>query len=847
MKLRLLLGIMLAAAGYGQPRLLFSEADRDRINALAAQQSWASAARTAILQTADGWPRTYTTRFGLDTPAIPPEGGQWWHHYVCPVHGVRLAYSPPNTHRCPIDSRQFTGWPYDQVVYYERHGMLGTTARDLGLAYQLTGRIQYAQGAAAILKEYAAKYPTYALHDINNRTARSGARMGAQTLDESIWLIAIAWAYDLIRNSGALTAEDQRTIERDLIRASAATVRGNDMNISNWQSWHNAGMAAAGFTLNDADLIRHAIDGPSGFRFQMQRSVVDEGFWYEGAWGYHFYALDALTQTAEMATRNGIDLWTQEPVLTSLFRTPMRLMFPDGSLPMFNDTGALNLFSQSNLYETAYRRAPDPSFLSILNRGRGRGALLWGAEELPPVSNASGQAQKSEIFESAGFAVLRTPSSDHTVMMKFGPHGGGHGHYDKLGIISYANGGPMAHDPGTQAYAAPTHATWDKTTVAHNTMVVDEQQQREAAGKLLWWQVGEGFSAVSADAGPAYPQARLTRTLVNTGRYLLDISEATATDSASHTFDWVYHNPGTVKTDLALAPWNEFGRANGYQHLTGNRGATVNEPWKLTFDGTPTAPITYGTIWASTAEVRAKFEISTAQAFRGQASARAAYEFSGAGYLLLTTPLLTGVPQEKPAALRMQVYGDGSGHRLTLRLHDSTDERFVATVGAVNWTGWKEVEVRNPESWSHFGGNNDGVFDGAVRNVTVVIDRVANGPVTGEWFIDDVTLDFEGEPLLVADFEGHVRHMRLWMLDSDGATVITGNGLGYELTKPMPYVMARRKGASARFVTLLEPYRDQPAILEFRETEPGVYLIRGEEFTDHVVVRPGGVDLVQAQ
>ena len=42
--------------------------------------------------------------------------------------------------------------------------------------------------------------------------------------------------------------------------------------------------------------------------------------------------------------------------------------------------------------------------------------------------------------------------------MKFGPHGGGHGHYDKLGLVSYAFGGTLAVDPGTQSYTAPTHA-----------------------------------------------------------------------------------------------------------------------------------------------------------------------------------------------------------------------------------------------------------------------------------------------------------------------------------------------------------------------------------------------------
>ena len=55
--------------------------------------------------------------------------------------------------------------------------------------------------------------------------------------------------------------------------------------------------------------ISGAIDGRSGFRFQLKNSVLGDGVWYEGARGYHFYALDAHTPLAEMAARAAIDLW----------------------------------------------------------------------------------------------------------------------------------------------------------------------------------------------------------------------------------------------------------------------------------------------------------------------------------------------------------------------------------------------------------------------------------------------------------------------------------------------------------------------------------------------------------
>jgi len=106
--------------------------------------------------------------------------------------------------------------------------------------------------------------------------------------------VSVAWAYDLIADSAALTAQQRTHIEQDLLRAAMAVIARNPAGQSNWQSWHNAGTGAAAFAMDDpvgiSESMRSATDG---FSYQMQTSVSADGFWYEGSWGYHFYALDA--------------------------------------------------------------------------------------------------------------------------------------------------------------------------------------------------------------------------------------------------------------------------------------------------------------------------------------------------------------------------------------------------------------------------------------------------------------------------------------------------------------------------------------------------------------------------
>jgi hypothetical protein len=265
-----------------------------------------------------------------------------------------------------------------------------------------------------------------------------------------------------------------------------------------------------------------------------------------------------------------------------MFDAPIFCVFPDGTLPNFNDSGLTKLTGEARWYEVGYQLFHDPRYLYVM-RGQPRQleALLWGAPSLPDAGKPV--ELSSELLPDAGAATLRVKGSDHTVAVKFGPHGGGHGHYDKLTFISYANGAHLAADPGTQAYGAKSHNTWDKMTVAHNTIVVDEQTQAQSTGKLLEWNPGAEATEIRLSAGPVYPKVEIERTLVQTANYLLDIVAARSTDGAVHKFDWFYHNFGSIATALPLLPFAGLPRENGYQHLTQTKSAVTGDGWQASF------------------------------------------------------------------------------------------------------------------------------------------------------------------------------------------------------------------------------------------------------------------------
>ncbi len=136
-----------------------------------------------------------------------------------------------------------------------------------------------------------------------------------------------------------------------------------------------------------------------------------------------------------------------------------------------------------------------------------------------------------------------------------------HGHPDKNSFILYARGEIVAPDVGTHAYGSPLHTGWDKTTLAHNTLVVDEKSQAPAEGKCLAFGSEQGVDFSMTDAGPIYPGVHFVRSVAMLTTNLIVFIDQIEAD-APHTFDLAYHQVGRVG-ELAGRQTMVFGRGRG--------------------------------------------------------------------------------------------------------------------------------------------------------------------------------------------------------------------------------------------------------------------------------------------
>jgi hypothetical protein len=656
---------------------------------------------------------------------LPPRGGNWSHNYVCPEHGARLKQGKQIgpwewEHICPVGPHTLHGDPSNATTDFDGNGIMGAHLDfadelvGLGVVYQVSGEKKYADKGREILLAYADKYESYPVHDNQGRPGGAGGHVASQSLTEATWLIQMAQGADLIWDT--LSDDERKSVADKLFRpALNEVIIPHIYGIHNIQCRENSAIGLVGFLLDDPALIHRAIDdSKTGFRQQIAQGVHDDGMWVEGSTGYHFFTIDGLIPLAEAARHCGIDLYSQR--FKSMFDGPMNLAMPDMRLPNFNDSGIVNLHERADSYDLAYARWHDASYLPLIEgkERTGRLAMLYGMPELPKsapstAKPASSGDQSRNLVES-GYAILQQTAGDDTswLCVKYGPHGGGHGHFDKNHFILWSHGQIIMPDAGTHAYGSPLHNSWDKTSLAHNTLTVDEQSQAPAQGKCVAFGKSAGIDYAITDAGDAFKDLhlRFIRSVAMVDPNLIVVVDQIRADE-EHTLDLAAHlsgkwnsaSPGgPAEERTSTHPWKAPDKS-GYRVLealtsrTAASGITLRTQTRndlsacLTLAGdTPTEVIT-GTGVGETTEDRIPIAILRRRA--------------------KSTAYVWAISLGAPATLTVQPVSDPTGglidpsEALVVRVHLARDDRdlVINPTGlslAKPWTTHDPISTRLP-------------------------------------------------------------------------------------------------------------------------------------------------------
>jgi hypothetical protein len=521
---------------------------------------------------------------------IPTRGGNWEHYYINPANNTTLKtgdligdwkwkHIDPETGKAFISDPNVPAKDYDGVVISLIHDKWALATVELGLVYQLSKNRDYAEKAKAILLQYADIYPT--LPTLTRQTETFSAvgqgKIHVQDLNEAQWLISIAQGTDLIWN--ALTDNERQKITNNLLMPAAQLIQTREPEITNIQCWRNAAVGMVGFLTGTQPLIDSAMKGSEGgFEVLLFKQFNAEGYIREQSPGYQLFALHPTTSLAIAARNAGYPVDTA--AIKKFYQFPITLSNANGQIPAFNDSRPIDLADYQYLYEWAYAAYGSPEFADVLrlkDRGQYRNTnvsfngwgFLYGKDSLAPGQSVK---PKSIYLPKSGLARLSLGEGNETLSL-FTKHSNQQRrnvHYQnaQLEFCIIKGGDYVSIVPGNINYASPLSTEWYRSSLAHNTLIIDEKNQQAAKGRASDRNLECSTPYIVMETKDTYDSVVFTRAAVvvdeNT---VLILDEYNSNIIKNTSFDIAYHQSGKWNKGDYGARWKPTSSA-GYKHIT---------------------------------------------------------------------------------------------------------------------------------------------------------------------------------------------------------------------------------------------------------------------------------------
>jgi uncharacterized heparinase superfamily protein len=248
----------------------------------------------------------------------------------------------------------------------------------------------------------------------------------------------------LVESLGLQTATLEHRLEKDLL--------GNHL-LKNIKA-----LLFAGAWLDSRLSERWWAKGEKLLEQQLHEQILADGGHFERSPMYHSQILEDLIEIRLLRRGIGSRLACSDLLLQktdSMARFLRGNLHPDGEIPLFND--------------------------SVLGGARPPAQLLAMAES--PDSRIVESKSPIAVFPESGYGVIRSPESRSALIFDCGPIGPddqpGHGHCDVLSYELSLQGQRVVIDSGVSTYEPGPERSFERSTAAHNTVRIDDEDQAE--------------------------------------------------------------------------------------------------------------------------------------------------------------------------------------------------------------------------------------------------------------------------------------------------------------------------------------------------------------------------------
>jgi hypothetical protein len=516
---------------------------------------------------------------------------------------------------------------------HERHKQNYRELQAAGVLWTITGDERYPRFVRDMLEKYAVLYPTLGAHPLNKN--QSAGKLFHQSLNDATWLVAGAIAYDCVYDW--LTPAERARFEANVFLPMAewlSTEHAQEFDrIHNHGTWATASVGMLGYVIGDTSYVNRALygtkrDSSGGFLRQMDLLFSPDGYYMEGPY-YIRYALMPFFHFAEAVQRRqprlGIYAY-RDSILKKGLYSAVQTAYPNGVFAPINDASrTMGLGAPEAVLgvDLAFQRyGANDNLLGaaviqngVVLNGAGLSVARAAASKAIPPRLGFGSVEFTDGFDGrrGGLGILRSGQGRDATMllMKYGVHGQGHGHFDKLHFTFFDGGREVIPDYGFSRWIniepkfggryLPENDSYAMQSIAHNTVVVDSTTQNaanEKADEAVW---GERHffdardpkvQAMSARADRFYPGVGMQRTmlLVRDARlpYPVVLDLFRLTSRAEHTYDYPIHFRGqliasNVKYDANVKRQEPLGTKYGYEHIWREASGHADGPVAVTW------------------------------------------------------------------------------------------------------------------------------------------------------------------------------------------------------------------------------------------------------------------------
>ncbi|QIA64889.1 chondroitin lyase [Vibrio astriarenae] len=528
-------------------------------------------------------------------------------------------------HRKEVDA--FMALPLDvpghgEAGGYEhnRHKQNYTYMNIAGRLFLITQEKKYATFVKDLLNWYADKYLTLD-YQVQKNTNPTG-RLFHQILNEHGWLLFTSIAYSCVAST--MTQEERdRIIERvfiPMIEMSTEKYAYRFDHIHNHGVWAVAAVGACAVAINRPEYLEMAVYGKdreatSGFLDQVSNLFAPSGYYLEGPY-YSRFTIRPLVLLAEIIHRHmpEVDIYNyKNGVVGNTVQALLATAYPNGVFPALNDASQSMGINDAGvqvavgIYGAHYELDDNILGMAKIQGGvwmhpcglklsqayekaqaeREIGLPYWPSMELAEGPNGDQGAQ--------GFVRMQDNSGDVTqLVMNYGMHGMGHGHFDTLGITFFNRGQEVLREYGFCRWVnvepkfggryLAENPGYARQTIAHNAITIDETCQNDfdvdradsVSGTPHFFQVNdEKLKGMSAFANEHYDGFGLQRSA-----FLLTLDELEAPllidlyrikGEGEHQYDYSHQYQGQIiRTNFEYETFKtleSLGSDAGYQHL----------------------------------------------------------------------------------------------------------------------------------------------------------------------------------------------------------------------------------------------------------------------------------------